>query len=107
VKHSKHNGQIRVRDLASHDAPFLTTGDLAEYWCVSKRHIHKQIEQGNLPAVRLGPRSLRISTDDAIEFERRSRFAPQRDQAADSDRSTSRSREVRGRVLSASRSSGE
>jgi excisionase family DNA binding protein len=102
VKRSKPNGQIRVRDLASHDEPFVTTADLAEYWCVSKRHIHKQIEQGHLPAVRLGPRSLRISTDDAIEFERRLRFAPQRDQAADPPQAAPSSREVRVRMLKAS-----
>jgi len=66
----------RLHDLASHDKPFVTTNDLARYWCVSRRHIHKQIEEGNLPAIRLGPRSVRIATQDAIEFERRSRFTP-------------------------------
>jgi excisionase family DNA binding protein len=69
----------RLQNLASHDKPFVTTDDLARYWCVSRRHIHKQIEEGNLPAIRLGPRSVRIATQDAIEFERRSRFTPRSD----------------------------
>jgi excisionase family DNA binding protein len=73
-----------VRDLISHDKRFLTTDDLANYWGVSRRHIHKQIEQGDLPAVRLGPRSIRVATEDAIDFERRRTFAPS-DPSDDSD----------------------
>jgi excisionase family DNA binding protein len=61
-----------VRDLASHAAPYLTVGELARYWLVSRRQIYKQIEEGKLPAIRFGPRSLRVRTSDAIQFERRS-----------------------------------
>ena len=68
----EQNGGPRVRDLASHVAPYLTVGELARYWLVSRRQIYKQIEEGKLPAIRLGPRSLRIRTSDAIQFERRS-----------------------------------
>ena len=68
----QQNGAPRVRDLASHVAPYLTVGELARYWLVSRRQIYKQIEEGKLPAIRLGPRSLRIRTSDAIQFERRS-----------------------------------
>jgi excisionase family DNA binding protein len=73
VTHSKHSTGTTtpVRDLASHEKRYLTTSDLANYWGVSRRHIHKQIEQGDLPAVKLGPRSIRVSTQDALDFERR------------------------------------
>jgi excisionase family DNA binding protein len=54
----------------------VTEADLAHYWGVSRRHIHKQIEQGDLPAVRLGPRSIRVATQDAIDFEQRRIFTP-------------------------------
>jgi excisionase family DNA binding protein len=65
-----------VRNLTSHPDPFVRTDDLAKYWSVSRKQIYKQIEDGGLPAIRLGPRSLRISTREAVEFERRSAFAP-------------------------------
>lgn len=77
VTQSKNRAnETRVRDLSSHEDPFVTTADLADYWCVSRRQIHKQIEQGHLPAIRLGPRSLRVPTQDAIAFERRAAFEP-------------------------------
>jgi excisionase family DNA binding protein len=77
VGHSKRNVDAPpVRDLTSHEKPFVTTADLADYWGVSRRQIHKQIEQGDLPAVKLGPRSIRVATQDAIDFERRRMFAP-------------------------------
>jgi excisionase family DNA binding protein len=78
VGHSKRHADAAptVRDLTSHEKPFVTTADLADYWGVSRRHIHKQIEQGDLPAVRLGPRSFRVATQDAVEFEKRRTFAP-------------------------------
>jgi excisionase family DNA binding protein len=65
-----------VRDLTSHQKQFVTEADLAHYWGVSRRHIHKQIEQGDLPAMRLGPRSIRVATRDAIDFEQRRIFTP-------------------------------
>jgi excisionase family DNA binding protein len=71
----EQNGGSQMRDLASHVAPYLTVGELARYWLVSRRQIYKQIEEGKLPAIRLGPRSLRVRTSDAIQFERRSSLA--------------------------------
>ena len=61
-----------LRDLASHDKPFVTPDRLADYFGVSRRYIRKEIEAGHLRAVRLGPRSLRVPTEEAINFERRS-----------------------------------
>jgi excisionase family DNA binding protein len=61
-----------LRDLASHAAPYVTVNELSRYWLISRKQIYKQIEKGKLPAIRLGPRSLRIRTRDAVQFERRS-----------------------------------
>jgi hypothetical protein len=38
---------------------------------VGRKQIYKQIDAGTLPAIRLGPRLMRIRTADAIAFERR------------------------------------
>jgi len=60
-----------LQDLASHTEPYVTVAELAEYWLVGRKQIYKQIDAGTLPAIRLGPRLLRIRTADALEFERR------------------------------------
>jgi excisionase family DNA binding protein len=59
-----------VIDLQSHPEPYVTVAELAEYWLVGRKQIYKQIEAGTLPAIRLGPRLLRIRTLDARTFER-------------------------------------
>ena len=59
-----------VKDLQSHSEPYVTVAELAEYWLVGRKQIYKQIEAGTLPAIRLGPRLLRIRTSDARAFER-------------------------------------
>lgn len=58
-----------ISNLQNHPAAFVTASDLAAYWGVSRKHVYKQIEAGTLEALRLGPRSLRIRTADAIHFE--------------------------------------
>jgi excisionase family DNA binding protein len=58
-----------LQDLRTHPHPYVTASQLARYWRVSLKHIHKQIDRGVLHAVRLGPRLLRIRTADAIRFE--------------------------------------
>ena len=73
---------MRVKDLQSHSDPYVTVADLAEYWLVGRKQIYKQIEAGTLPAIRLGPRLLRIRTADALEFERRANMRPERDDPA-------------------------
>lgn len=62
---------MRVRDLKTHSDPYVTVGELAEYWLVGRKQIYKHIDAGTLRAIRLGPRLLRIRTAEAIEFERR------------------------------------
>jgi excisionase family DNA binding protein len=69
---NSQTSELRLRDLRSHIAPYVTVDDLARYWQVSRKQIYKQIGEGKLPAIRLGPRSLRIRTRDATEFELRS-----------------------------------
>lgn len=66
-----------IRKLQSHPLPYVTTSELADYWKVSRKQIYKQIGGGMLKAVRFGPRLFRISTADAIEFERFAKMAPQ------------------------------
>ena len=61
---------MAVKDLQSHPEPYVTVAELAEYWLVGRKQIYKQIEAGTLPAIRLGPRLLRIRTVDARAFER-------------------------------------
>ena len=60
----------RIRTLKEHPEPYVTTSELAAYWSVSRKQIYKQIEAGTLRAIKLGPRLLRISTSEALRFER-------------------------------------
>jgi excisionase family DNA binding protein len=68
---SKAGKRQSLQNLKSHEAAYVTIGELAEYWRISRKQIYKQIDAGTLPAIRLGPRLLRIRTVDAVEFERR------------------------------------
>ena len=54
----------------------MTTSELAEYWMVSRSQIYKHIDAGTLRAIRLGPRLLRISTNEALDFEKRAKLTP-------------------------------
>jgi excisionase family DNA binding protein len=75
---------VRVRNLQEHPEPYVTVAELAAYWLVGRKQIYKQIDAGTLPAIRLGPRLMRIRTVDAIEFEGRAnlRRPPERAKAA-------------------------
>src|SRR5262249_39804805 len=61
---------MSIVDLALHAAPYVTVGDLADYWEATRRQISKHIETGNLPPMRLGPRCYRMRASDAVQFER-------------------------------------
>jgi excisionase family DNA binding protein len=61
---------VTIRDLKTHSTQYVTVGELAEYWSVSRRQIYKQLESGGLEAIRLGPRLYRIRTAVAAAFER-------------------------------------
>lgn len=69
-------GKKRIRTLQEHPESYVTTSELAEYWMVSRSQIYKHIEAGTLKAIRLGPRLLRISRSDALDFERRAKLGP-------------------------------
>jgi excisionase family DNA binding protein len=86
-KRSGGNGR-RIKDLHAHPSPYVTIAELAEYWLVSRKQIYKQVEAGTLKAIRLGPRLLRISTADAIQFERVARMEVLRQGDDDDDETT-------------------
>jgi len=67
---------MRLKNLESHTKPYVTVAELAEYWLVGRKQIYKQIDAGTLPAIRLGPRLLRIRTADARKFERLANMRP-------------------------------
>lgn len=69
---------MRLQDLQAHSEPYVTVAELADYWLVSRKQIYKQIDAGILPAIRLGPRLLRIRTADALKFERNANMHPPR-----------------------------
>jgi len=71
------NKRKPLEDLESHVEAYVTIGELARHWHVSRQQIYKQIEAGTLPAIRLGPRLLRIATTDALTFERRAHMRVQ------------------------------
>jgi len=86
-----------LESLKSHREAYVTVGELAKYWVVSRKQIYKHIEAGTLPAIRLGPRLLRIRTADAIEFESRAKMRPSpRQQISGDGRASRRPVEHRG-----------
>ena len=62
-----------IRDLASHQARYVTIAELAEYWGVSRQQIYKRIDSGVLEAIQLGSRLVRVRTAAALEYERNAR----------------------------------
>ncbi len=64
----------RIQNLKDHPESYVTTSELAAYWMVSRSQIYKHIEAGTLKAIRLGPRLLRISRFEALDFERRAKL---------------------------------
>lgn len=59
-------------DLRTHASAYVTVGELAEYWAVSRRHIYRRIRSGELLALKFGPRLWRVSTESARRLERTS-----------------------------------
>lgn len=60
---------MAIQDLASHPAAYVSVEELARYWGVSRTRLRKYIESGELEAMVLGPRLVRISTRAALELE--------------------------------------
>ena len=63
--------RTRIVNLATHTEKYVSVGQLAEYWQVSRKQIYKQIDAGTLEAIRLGERLYRMRTSTAFEFEKR------------------------------------
>ena len=85
-----------IQSLSDHPTPYVTIGELAEYWGVSRLQVSKHIDTGALEAVRLGPLLLRIRRGAALAFERSVEVAPVDEPAlplATSTVKTKRSRE--------------
>jgi excisionase family DNA binding protein len=63
--------QHQLTDLHAYSGTFLTVSQLSEYWNVSRKHVLKLIESGDLEAVRLGPRTHRVPVHSVVDFEER------------------------------------
>jgi excisionase family DNA binding protein len=72
-----------IQNLEMHPRAFVTTSELSEYWLVSRKQIYKQIQAGTLKAIRLGPRLMRVSTAEALAFERLAKMQPEREPVAE------------------------
>ena len=56
-----------IRDLRTHAAPFVSVGQLAEYWGYHAHTIHRWVRCGRLPAMRGS--EYRVRTTDALALE--------------------------------------
>ena len=65
-------------DLKTHVSAYVTVGELAEYWVVSRRQIYRQIQSGELLALKFGPRLWRVSAESARRLERTSELGATR-----------------------------
>jgi len=65
---------MAIDDLEKHPQRYVSVGDLAEYWGVSREMLYKQIKAGTLKAARIGPRLYRIRREDAIAFARQAKL---------------------------------
>jgi hypothetical protein len=77
VKNGVDTAAGQIQDLQAHPEPYVSASQLARYWRVSVKHLHKLLEMGILTGVRLGPRLLRVRTADAIRFEHLAKTATQ------------------------------
>ena len=66
----KSNSTSRERPLATgDDQPFLTSGQVAERWKVSKRTVERLAKQGELRRLCIG-RQVRFRMEDIIAYEK-------------------------------------
>jgi excisionase family DNA binding protein len=65
--------QNQLTDLVAYSGAFVTVRQLAEYWDVSRKHVLKLIDTGDLESIRLGPKTYRVRVQAAVEFEQRNR----------------------------------
>ena len=85
-----------IKSLEMHPKAFVTTSELSEYWLVSRKQIYKQIQAGTLKAIRLGPRLMRVSTAEALAFERLAKMQSESEPVAPPAKNVSPSRRKAG-----------
>jgi excisionase family DNA binding protein len=61
----------QLTDLDAYSRPFVTVRQLSAYWNVSRKHVLRLIDAGDLESVRLGPKTHRVPVQAAVAFERR------------------------------------
>jgi excisionase family DNA binding protein len=61
----------QLTDLHAYPGAFVTVGQLSDYWKISRKHVLRLIESGDLESVRLGPKTHRVPVRSAADFERR------------------------------------
>ena len=60
---------MTIRNLRTHDAPFVTVAELAAYVRLTRRTIYNEIEAGELRVRRFGPRgNIRIPIAEARRY---------------------------------------
>lgn len=75
---------MHIHDLATHPSPYVSIGELADYWMVSRRYLYKQVRAGALDAIQIGPRSCRIPKTAALDFEQKPKVLDTLEFAAES-----------------------
>jgi excisionase family DNA binding protein len=59
-----------IKSLQDHETAYVTLPELAEYWGIGRKSVYRQVHEGALRAVRLGPRLVRVTVEEARRFER-------------------------------------
>ena len=68
---------MTIRDLRTHDAPFVTVAELAAYVRLTRRTIYREIESGELRVRRFGLRgTIRIPIEEAQRYAGEAPYPP-------------------------------
>ena len=60
---------MTIRDVRTHEAPFVTVAELAAYVGLTRRTLYREIETGDLRVRRFGPRgNIRIPIAEARRY---------------------------------------
>ncbi len=60
---------MAIFDLQVHPSTYVTVGELADYWRVSRAYVLAQVYAGHFEAIHLGPGIYRVRTSTARRFE--------------------------------------
>ena len=68
---------MTIRNLRTHDAPFMTVAELAAYVRLTTRTLYKEIAAGELRVKRVGPRgNIRIPLEEAQRYAGEAPYPP-------------------------------